>query len=64
MVKQTGDTRKFLFITSYTIPETAGSGIHVFRFARYINHKGDRAKILTFNRNLRFRSTEKIDDVL
>jgi glycosyltransferase involved in cell wall biosynthesis len=63
MVKQTGDTRKFLFITPFTIPETAGSGIHTFRFARYINDKGDCAKILTFNRNLRFRSTEKIDDV-
>ena len=63
MNKRTRNTRKFLFITSFTLPETAGSGIHAFRFARYINRKGDYAEILTFNRNLRLRSSEKIDEV-
>ena len=50
-------------VTSYTLPDTSGSGIHAFRFARFINKQGDKASLLTFNRNCRFPAKETIENV-
>jgi glycosyltransferase involved in cell wall biosynthesis len=55
--------KKFLFITPHTIPETSGSGINAFRFARYINQEGGNALLLTLNRNFKFKDKENIDGV-
>jgi glycosyltransferase involved in cell wall biosynthesis len=63
-VKNQGKSKQILLLSSYTLPDTAGSGINAWRFASYINKMtGDRARILTFNRNLRLKSTEVIGDV-
>ncbi len=55
---------RYLLLTSFTLPETAGSGINAFHFARFINQQGDRAVLLTFNRNIRFKRKERISDQL
>ncbi len=55
--------RKILFLTSFSLPDTAGSGINAFRFARFINKRGDKATILTFNRNCKLQSKEVIENV-
>lgn len=57
------EQKKILFISSFTLPDTAGSGIHAFRFARFIIRQGDKASVLTFNRNLKYRYSETIDNV-
>lgn len=54
---------RFLIVSPYTLPEEAGSGIHAFRFARFLNHHGTPAKILSFNRNLNFKTRETNDAV-
>jgi glycosyltransferase involved in cell wall biosynthesis len=55
--------RRFLLVTPFTIPETAGSGINAFQYARYINQQGCSATVLTFNRNLKLKTREHKDDV-
>jgi glycosyltransferase involved in cell wall biosynthesis len=55
---------KFLLLTSHSLPDTSGSGIHALRFARFINNQGDYASILTFNRNCKLPSKETIENVL
>ncbi len=52
------NSKRFLIITSFTIPETAGSGIHAFRYADYLNRNGYPARILSFNRNMRYNTIE------
>ncbi len=44
---------KVLLVTSYTLPYHSGGGLNAFNFGRYLVSKGIRAKILTFNRNLK-----------
>ena len=63
MISSTCIKRKILFLTSFTLPDTAGSGINAFHFARYINKQGDKATILTFNRNCKLKSKEVIENV-
>ena len=63
MTSTTHIKRKILFLTSFTLPDTAGSGINAFRFARFINKYGDKATILTFNRNCKLQSKEVIENV-
>lgn len=63
MTSSTHIKRKILFLTSFTLPDTAGSGINAFRFARFINKRGDKATILTFNRNCKLQSKEVIENV-
>ena len=63
MTSSSNRKRKILILSSYTLPDTAGSGIHAFRFARFINRIGDKATILTFNRNCRLPNRETIENV-
>lgn len=55
---------KILLLTSFTLPDLAGSGINAFRFARFINNSGDKATVITYNRNLCLKHSELIDQTL
>ena len=54
---------KFLFIVSYTLPDTSGTGINAMNFAKYIKDKGKSIELLTFNRNLKLPNKELFDHV-
>jgi glycosyltransferase involved in cell wall biosynthesis len=54
-------TTRYLFITAFTLPEHAGSGLNALNFANFLNKTGVHANILTFNRNLSFKKVEYIN---
>lgn len=51
---------QFLIISSHTLPEQSGSGIHAFRFCQYLIQHGYTARLLTFNRQLKFNTKNNI----
>jgi glycosyltransferase involved in cell wall biosynthesis len=53
--------KRYLFITSYTLPDHSGSGINAYNFANFLNETGSPAHILTFNRNLSLKRVEYVD---
>jgi glycosyltransferase involved in cell wall biosynthesis len=55
---------KILIITSYTIPDYAGGGRNAWQFASYLNRIGNPNKILTLNRNLKYRKKEIFNGVI
>ena len=50
-------------MTSFTVPETAGSGINALNFAKYINSVRDKATVLSFSRNCRYPLKTTIEGV-
>ncbi|MBN1116059.1 MAG: glycosyltransferase family 4 protein [Bacteroidales bacterium] len=54
------ENKRFLIVTSFTIPEHAGSGIHAFRFGKYLTENGYKSTILSYNRNLTQKSKDLI----
>jgi len=54
---------RILLVVPFTKPDYSGSGINAYNFARFLNSKGVNAKVLTFNRNLRLKRKESIDQV-
>jgi len=55
---------KFLLIVPYTYPDYSGSGRNAFNLGRYLNRKGIKVKVLTFNRQGRYKSYEIKDHLL
>jgi glycosyltransferase involved in cell wall biosynthesis len=51
---------QFLIISSHTLPEQSGSGIHAFRFCQYLIRYGQTAQLLTFNRQLKWTKKANI----
>jgi glycosyltransferase involved in cell wall biosynthesis len=54
---------RILLVVPYTLPDYSGSGINAFQFARFLRREGERASLLTFNRNLKLKSKEIVDGV-
>lgn len=54
---------RILLVVPFTKPDYSGSGINAFNFARFLNTRGQKASILTFNRNLRLKRREILDQV-
>jgi hypothetical protein len=54
---------KMLFVSSFTIPEQSGSGIHAFRFCRFLVCSGYKAYILSFNRHFKHSPKKVVDGV-
>ncbi len=54
---------RILLVVPFTKPDYSGSGINAFNFARFLNNNGQKASILTFNRNLRLKRKEILDQV-
>jgi len=55
---------RILILTSYTIPDYAGGGRNAWRFASYLYRIGNPNKILTLNRNLKYKKKEIINGVI
>ena len=55
---------RILILTSYTVPDYAGGGRNAWRFASYLNRIGNPNRILTLNRNLRYKKKEIINGVI
>ena len=55
---------RILILTSYTVPDYAGGGRNAWRFASYLNRIGNPSRILTLNRNLRYKKKEIINGVI
>ncbi len=62
-MKNPADPGRILLVTPYTVPDYSGSGINAFHFARFLNKENLKATILTFNRNLKYRSGVTTNDV-
>jgi glycosyltransferase involved in cell wall biosynthesis len=60
-----GEDHKYrlLLVVPYTLPDYSGSGINAFQFARFLRKEGERASLLTFNRNLKRKNREVIEGV-
>ena len=43
--------KKFLLLTSFTVPDTAGSGINAYNLLKALNESGHLAQILSFKRS-------------
>ena len=54
---------RILIISSYTIPDYAGGGINAWHLARYLKSIEIPCLLLTFNRNLKFKSKETHEGV-
>ena len=63
MTKKKQNVNRILIIVSYTIPTFAGGGRNAFNFAKYLRSKKIPVTILTFNRNFKQVSREKIDSI-
>ncbi len=53
----------FLIVTPFTLPDTAGTGINAFNFCKYLYRKSVSFTLLTFNRNLKYRKHEAVDNI-
>jgi glycosyltransferase involved in cell wall biosynthesis len=62
-LKEKNQKYRILLVVPYTIPDYSGSGINAFQLARFLNREGERATLLTFNRNLKLKAKEIIDGV-
>lgn len=54
---------RLLLVVPYSLPDYSGSGINAFQFARFLRRKGEMTTLLTFNRNLKLKAKEIIDEV-
>ena len=54
---------RILLVVPYTLPDYSGSGINAFQFGRFLKRNGEKASLLTFNRNLKRKSKETIDGI-
>ncbi len=54
---------KFLIVTPFTWPDTAGTGINAFNFCKYLLRKSIPFTLLTYNRNLKYKKYEVVDSI-
>jgi glycosyltransferase involved in cell wall biosynthesis len=50
---------KFLLLVPYSYPEYSGSGRNAYNFGKFLIKKGIPAKLVTFNRNLKYNKHEQ-----
>ena len=62
-MKNTTLAKHVLLVVPYSKPDYSGSGINAFNFARFLNGENHKATLLTFNRNLRYKSREMVEGV-
>ncbi len=55
--------KKILILSSFSYPDFAGSGVHAFRLARYINRHSGKAVVLTLNRGNRLPRKELVEGI-
>lgn len=48
-----------LIVSSYLPPEQSGSGYHAYQFANFLFNSGYTTRLLSFNRNLKFKKNKK-----
>jgi glycosyltransferase involved in cell wall biosynthesis len=52
---------KFLLLVPYSYPDYSGSGRNAFNFGKYLVKRGIPVKLVTFNRNLKYKKHEQIE---